>query len=246
MKIDDQVCSLEISRRLKELGVKQDSVFWWTLDHKADWEAVHMHSASELSISNGHVLSAFNVAELGEMLPWSIDETDLGRKVGGRRWNLLIRHPRNSADGWAVAYYINSSEHSLHDEWGDKEADARGKMLIWLIENGFEIVCTQKEMDDRGKLLRQLLESGTYVPYKFVPTPTVNSGDSDTIDHPSYYTEGGIETIDFIEAKQLGYHLGNAVKYLSRAGKKDPETKLEDCRKAIWFIQRHIENDGGD
>ena len=61
----------------------------------------------------------------------------------------------------------------------------------------------------------------------------------DPVNHPSHYTDGGIETIDFIEAKRLPYHLGNAVKYISRAGKKDDE--IQDLKKAVWYINRYIE-----
>ncbi len=62
----------------------------------------------------------------------------------------------------------------------------------------------------------------------------------DVVNHPDHYTDGGIETIDFIEAKKLPYHLGNAVKYISRAGKKDPEKTVEDLQKAVWYINRYI------
>ena len=59
---------------------------------------------------------------------------------------------------------------------------------------------------------------------------------------PPYYRMGEIQTIDFIEAMGWGegFCLGNAVKYLSRAGKKDPDTEIEDMEKAIWYIQRRI------
>jgi hypothetical protein len=63
---------------------------------------------------------------------------------------------------------------------------------------------------------------------------------SDAVNHPSHYTDGGIETIDFIEAKKLPYHLGNAVKYISRAGKKDQNKTIEDLQKAVWYIERYI------
>ena len=63
---------------------------------------------------------------------------------------------------------------------------------------------------------------------------------TNTIEHPSHYTDGGIETIDFIEAKKLNYRLGNVVKYVSRAGKKDPETRVEDLKKALWYLKREI------
>jgi len=63
---------------------------------------------------------------------------------------------------------------------------------------------------------------------------------SDIINNPDHYTDGGIETIDFIEAKQLNYRLGNAVKYISRAGKKG--SKTDDLKKAIWYILREIDH----
>lgn len=63
---------------------------------------------------------------------------------------------------------------------------------------------------------------------------------NDAVNHPSHYTDGGIETIDFIEAKKLPYHLGNAVKYISRAGKKDQNKTIEDLQKAAWYIERYI------
>ena len=63
----------------------------------------------------------------------------------------------------------------------------------------------------------------------------------DNVNHPSHYTNGNIEVIDFIEDKNLPYHLGNAVKYISRAGKKDPEKTAEDLQKAVWYLKRYIE-----
>jgi len=62
---------------------------------------------------------------------------------------------------------------------------------------------------------------------------------SDIVNSPAHYTYGGIETIDFIEAKQLSYHCGNVIKYVSRAGKKGE--RLEDLRKAQWYLNREIE-----
>jgi len=65
----------------------------------------------------------------------------------------------------------------------------------------------------------------------------------DAVNHPAHYTAGGIETIDFIEAKSLGYHLGNVVKYVTRADHKG--SKLEDLRKAQWYLTRAIERAKG-
>ena len=62
----------------------------------------------------------------------------------------------------------------------------------------------------------------------------------DAVNHPAHYKVGGIETIDFIEAKKLGYNLGNVVKYLTRADHKG--NKLEDLRKAQWYLEREVWN----
>ncbi len=63
----------------------------------------------------------------------------------------------------------------------------------------------------------------------------------DNIHHPAHYTDGKIEVIDYIDDKGFGYCLGNAVKYISRAGKKDPGTAIEDLQKALWYINHEIE-----
>ena len=64
---------------------------------------------------------------------------------------------------------------------------------------------------------------------------------SDMVNHPAHYTDGSIEVIDFIEDKKLNYHRGNALKYLCRAGKKDPAKEVEDLQKAVWYINREIQ-----
>jgi hypothetical protein len=63
---------------------------------------------------------------------------------------------------------------------------------------------------------------------------------ADEVNHPPHYTVGGIETIDFIEAKGLDYNLGNVVKYVSRADQKG--NKLQDLEKARWYLERAISN----
>ena len=63
----------------------------------------------------------------------------------------------------------------------------------------------------------------------------------DPVNHPAWYTDGKIEVNDYIEDKHLGYHLGNAVKYISRAGKKSKETEVQDLKKAVWYINRRID-----
>jgi hypothetical protein len=64
----------------------------------------------------------------------------------------------------------------------------------------------------------------------------------DNVNHPAHYKVGGIETIDFIEAKSLSYNLGNVVKYLTRADHKG--NKLEDLKKAQWYLNREVSKQG--
>ena len=57
---------------------------------------------------------------------------------------------------------------------------------------------------------------------------------------PSHYTRGSIEVWDFIRDQQLSYHLGNAIKYICRAGYKSPDTKVEDLKKAIHYLENEL------
>lgn len=68
----------------------------------------------------------------------------------------------------------------------------------------------------------------------------INGENEDIINRPAHYTDGKIEVIDFIEDKKLGYCLGNVIKYVARAGKKDPTKEVEDLKKAEWYIKRRI------
>lgn len=65
-----------------------------------------------------------------------------------------------------------------------------------------------------------------------------------------YYKQGDIEVIDFVDAYKLNFNLGNAVKYIARCNYKkikcpkcdaETSTKVNDLRKAIWYIEREIE-----
>lgn len=70
----------------------------------------------------------------------------------------------------------------------------------------------------------------------------------DNIDHPKHYIEGRkYEPIDVIQDWKLDFCLGNALKYISRAGRKDKEKTVEDIKKARWYLERFIaEHEGTD
>lgn len=73
---------------------------------------------------------------------------------------------------------------------------------------------------------------------KVVTPAKVSNIEHDAVNHPTHYTRGNIEVIDFIEDQQLPYHLGNVVKYVARAGFKGD--KVEDLKKAQWYLNRYI------
>ena len=83
--------------------------------------------------------------------------------------------------------------------------------------------------DERLKYLGKVITAKS-------PNSTIKQYDD--INHPSHYTQGNIEVIDYIEDKKLGYRLGNVVKYVSRAGHKDDAIK--DLKKARWYLNREI------
>ena len=77
------------------------------------------------------------------------------------------------------------------------------------------------------------------LPYSWQPEKPVN----EMVNHPKHYggSDNPYEAIKVIEAWQLDFHLGNVVKYISRAGKKGEWKHKEDLEKALWYLNRAIE-----
>ena len=118
MTIENQVVSLNIAKRLKTLGVKQKSCFWWKV---ADEEIVsEEHSLAMYPHHARSYASAFTVAELGEMLR----PQDNGRFISF-----------HNGEDWTCEQQDETWE-CLQVAHAENEADARGKMLIYLLENG--------------------------------------------------------------------------------------------------------------
>lgn len=115
MKLESQVTSLELSKRLKELGVKQESLFYWTKPHYEDnlpfvcWYEEKFVNGTK----NWEQYSAFTVAELGEKLE-----------------GLTMPYQVKNAGGY---WYLNIPQ--IHEMGVKTEADARAKMLVYLLEN---------------------------------------------------------------------------------------------------------------
>jgi hypothetical protein len=63
------------------------------------------------------------------------------------------------------------------------------------------------------------------------------------VNHPEHYggVENTYEVIKVIEALEMDFHLGNAFKYIVRAGKKETDKELQDLKKALWYLDRKIQ-----
>lgn len=134
MNIEQQVTSLEMSKKLKSLNVKQESVWWWRNDYANnpskypdEWYLIPFTdypltgARRAVSYEDGdYLLSAFTIAELGEMLPSS---TQSYRKKDGSA--ACSTHKRMSLQKRTKTFFA------------DTEANARAKALIWLIENDY-------------------------------------------------------------------------------------------------------------
>jgi hypothetical protein len=97
----------------------------------------------------------------------------------------------------------------------------------------------KKGMAEHKKIMDETIANWKTLSITSSNTPMqIEMFETDAVEHPAHYKVGGIETIDFIEAKKLNYNIGNVIKYLTRADYKG--NKLEDLRKAQWYLTREI------
>jgi len=116
MKLENQVCSLELAKKLKELGVKQDSIFYHTIFNQgkeSEFNGGVVMNISDFYKMSDENYSAFTVAELGEMLP----EKTCSQKL-----------PK-------IGWVCESMKADIGGQNADTEANARAKMLVYLLEN---------------------------------------------------------------------------------------------------------------
>ena len=138
MKIESQVCSLELAQKLKLLNVKQESYFYW-LEYKSfpvkPWQIETTESLKHVNYPE-KAISAFTSAELGELLPSGMPGNN---NIEGTTLHIARRYGGGWICGYSVHHTSHSSEHPhtkwLHYECADTIADAMAKMLIHLIEN---------------------------------------------------------------------------------------------------------------
>ena len=127
MKLENQVCSLKLAKRLKELGVKQESLWYWNRENEAIYPKLQRETFGKTVWSDTVWYSAFTVAELGEMLPYKIyGKTDFEIFLERGDCNFIVGYVEEEKSGGRLDDIV----------FEDKtEANARAKMLIYLLEN---------------------------------------------------------------------------------------------------------------
>lgn len=137
MNLQSQVTSLEISKKLKELGVKQESYFVWFPGVRIE-NGLGSFKTEDIWLLEhrkieGEQYSAFTVAELGEMLPSNIHQFEKDTEKPGGRW---LSCDKSDDGGWIIGYGENGTNEIEIDCSSELNfANALGKMLIYLIEN---------------------------------------------------------------------------------------------------------------
>lgn len=144
MTLEQQVCSLELAKKLKELGVKQESLFWWSVPDPEKGRTNEERDTLKDCLATLHLglkdwgecfdsYPAFTVAELGEMLP---KDVEVGEGHSHRTYPLYISFVPTAVGEprlWEVGYSRTRSMYIW--ETGENEADARAEMLVYLLEN---------------------------------------------------------------------------------------------------------------
>lgn len=128
MKLEDQVCSFELAKELKELGVFQDSLFYWNKDGKG----IYTGSVKKIAFETDPLeFSAFTVSELGEILPYKIHKS-------GKEFYLELEKDKEGSY-WVSFYnkYLDLDEQPKLMWFDENESNARASILIRLIEDGY-------------------------------------------------------------------------------------------------------------
>lgn len=141
MDLEKQICGIELAKKLRELGVKQESIFWhwatdveedgltwWTVSEKEPRRGKKVRELSTPRHYRGKV-SAFTIAELGEMLPGAFQSGKRPYEGASPKEHLYECWPYEPVHG-----------KNIPTQTALTEADARAKMLIYLIENKLVMV----------------------------------------------------------------------------------------------------------
>lgn len=159
--------------------------------------------------------------------PASVYITRSKMKQADEKWKVVTMHTTKAtekAKAWLAA-----------NPWFGKDAKATATAVG--IHQDLLAQGVVADSDEYFKLLDERIRVAAKV--ALAEKLGVQAPTADPVNHPPHYKTGGIETIDFIEAKGLNYRLGNVIKYITRSDHKG--NRAEDLKKALWYLQREIE-----
>lgn len=143
MKLEDQVVSLELARKLKELGVVQTSIFGWTSFNDGTADLDFRYDGNLIPPTE---CAAFTASEILDLMPGRNKYWDIEGKWSNDWWLRVdqswgaINDPKpdgSMQNTWSVNYYSDMDTHKLinQDSFSKNLADETAKVLIYLIEN---------------------------------------------------------------------------------------------------------------
>ncbi len=175
-----------------------------------------------------------NWPKIGEIAPFAI-ETIRQFKADGHK---IILNTCREHDLLRDAVEF-MTQNGIEPDFVNDNPDARAK---W---GDCKKVYADLYIDDHNAFIRKTC-NGT-VDWLYIRRLYETRGACDIVQNPGHYHgKGCIQAIDVIEAFDLKYNLGNAEKYILRAGKKDGNSKIQDLKKAAFYLKREIENSMSD
>jgi hypothetical protein len=157
----------------------------------------------------------------------------------------IIMMTRQGMKAKDIADKVKSSISYVYVVRSEMKKDVIGKHIKTILSTTDKPVTKDKPLSAYERLMKDSLamSSNERPRIRMQVSPSTNivkPYGTDMVNHPPHYTAGGIETIDFIEAKKLGYNLGNVVKYITRSDLKGD--RLENLKKAQWYLNREVNN----
>lgn len=86
-----------------------------------------------------------------------------------------------------------------------------------------------------------MAKESKFLEEKYIREFSMAEEKKEQVNHPTHYNHGKYEVIDVIEDWEVDFHIGNVIKYVSRAGRKTDDTEIQDLKKALWYLQRKID-----
>jgi len=161
-------------------------------------------------------------------------QTAANRRI--RRY--IASHPNSPSSSIAKLFEVSVKKIYQMRSYDKRKAATKEAGKVWDGKSVLKRIFVLPDSIKRKEAIKEVMLHDPKYKMVSITTSDTPMPTSDPVNNPAHYTAGGAETIDFIEAKKLCYHLGNVVKYVTRAEHKG--SRLEDLQKARWYLDREI------